>query len=235
MAVHSGRCPRGDRGQRCRPGSQLPPSASRTSVRRPSSGMPRLGNPWAMPSSGRTGGPRSAATGLAVRGWSRNSSKSPDSWSIPTSPAPSSSGSYRTETSARRANAGQIRFGTVDSFLIWRLTKGRIPCDRRHQRLSDPGFSTLAVRFGVIARSTISACRRRCCPRSETARASSGLPMPSGSVLRSRSRASRATSRRHWSAKGASRRDSPRAPTAPGCFLIANTGDQQDPAPRPGC
>lgn len=25
---------------------------------------------------------------------------------------------------ARRANAGQVRFGTVDSFLIWRLTKG---------------------------------------------------------------------------------------------------------------
>ena len=34
------------------------------------------------------------------------------------------------------AERGELAFGTVDSFLLWRLTGGAASCDRRHQRLA---------------------------------------------------------------------------------------------------
>lgn len=40
-----------------------------------------------------------------------------------------------------RAEKGQLAFGTIDCFLLWRLTAGKVACDRRNQRQPD-----LAVR-----------------------------------------------------------------------------------------
>ena len=32
-----------------------------------------------------------------------------------------------------KAQAGELAFGTIDSFLLWRLTGGKVACHRRHQ------------------------------------------------------------------------------------------------------
>ena len=46
------------------------------------------------------------------------------------------------------AEAGHLAFGTVDSFLLWRLTERRRSCDRRHQRLSDAAVRHPSRRLG---------------------------------------------------------------------------------------
>ena len=54
--------------------------------------------------------------------------------SIPISPPARSPGCSTTSTArARRREAGRLAFGTIDSFLLWRLTGGKRSCDRRHQ------------------------------------------------------------------------------------------------------
>ena len=96
-----------------------------------------------------------------------------------------------------RAERGELAFGTVDSFLLWRLTGGARSRDRCHQRLAHRCSTTstpvrwddeLCALFGVPARDAaarcaiappISAPTRRTC-----------------SAARSRSAASPATSRR---------------------------------------
>ncbi len=50
----------------------------------------------------------------------------PGSWSMPIFPGRrSSTCSTRTTACARARRAGEILFGTIDSFLVWRLTRGR--------------------------------------------------------------------------------------------------------------
>ena len=115
-----------------------------------------------------------------------------------------------------RAEAGEIAFGTIDSWLIHRLTGGRVhatdPTNASrtllydiHERRFDPELlKILGVPGGDAA---FGAPQRVGLRRDERPR---GPARPG-----SRSRASRATSRRRSSARAASRPAWPRTPTEP--------------------
>ena len=105
-----------------------------------------------------------------------------------------------------RAERGELAFGTVDSWLLWRLTGGRRARHRRHQRLAHAALRHPPRRLGRRAARRSSACRARCCRRCATARPTSATT-DAGPVRRRRSRsaASPATSRRRRSARPASR------------------------------
>ena len=66
------------------------------------------------------------------------------------------------------AEAGKLAFGTVDSWLLWQLTGGRVR-DRRHQRLAHAAVQHPHRRVGRRVAAFCSRCRRRCCPRCATA------------------------------------------------------------------
>ena len=67
----------------------------------------------------------------------RSSASAPASSSTRTSPAPSSRGSSTTSPArARRAEAGELAFGTVDSWLVWKLTSGATHVTDVTQRLA---------------------------------------------------------------------------------------------------
>ncbi len=117
---------------------------------------------------------------------------------------------------ARGPKRGELAFGTVDSWLIWKLTGGSVHVDRRVERQPHPALQHPPRRLGRRAAARFSTCRVRCCrevgPSSESATAT----RPSSGVGRaSRSPASPATSRPPSSARPASRRAWPRTPTAP--------------------
>ena len=55
----------------------------------------------------------------------------------PTSPGRRSSGSSTTSTApARRAENGELAFGTMDTWVLWNLTGGEQHVHRRHQRVA---------------------------------------------------------------------------------------------------
>jgi glycerol kinase len=65
---------------------------------------------------------------------------------------------------ARRAEAGKLAFGTIDSWLIWKLTGGKRACHRCHQRrahaaLQHPG-GALGRRYPDLLN-----IPEACCPR----------------------------------------------------------------------
>ena len=103
------------------------------------------------------------------------------------------------------AERGELAFGTIDSFLLWRLTGGTGACDRRDQRLAhdalrhpSPGLGRRAAapaRHPARAAARGQGLQRRC----------SAPRRPSCSARRCRSPASPATSRRRPSARPASR------------------------------
>ena len=64
------------------------------------------------------------------------------------------------EGRAGAAERGELAFGTVDSFLIWRLTGGTRPRHRRHQRLAHA-----ALRHPHAAAGTTNCSRSSTCPR----------------------------------------------------------------------
>ncbi len=104
-----------------------------------------------------------------------------------------------------RARRGELLFGTVDSYLIWKLTGGVGACHRRHQRGADAALQHPAGCLGPRDLRGCSTCRWRCCPRCATAPPSSAAPAPTSSAARSRSSASPATSRRRRWGRPASR------------------------------
>ena len=103
-----------------------PPLASPTSGRPPSSGTATAANAFTTPSSGRTGAPLNAAGGWPADGLADSVraktglvldpyfSSTKLAWLLDEVPG-----------LRRRAEAGELCFGTVDSFLLWRLTGGR--------------------------------------------------------------------------------------------------------------
>ena len=104
-----------------------PRSASPTSARRPSCGTARPGSPSTARSSGRTAAPPISAPAAKPTAMSRRRGQAPGWCSTPTSPAPRSPGCSTTCPGARaRAEAGELAFGTVDTWLVWRLTGGRV-------------------------------------------------------------------------------------------------------------
>ena len=80
-----------------------------------------------------------------------------------------------------RAERGELSFGTVDSWLLYKLTKGRVHADRVLERVAHA-----ALRHPRAVTGTSRCCAscdipRRCCPRCATRAASSARPIRSGS------------------------------------------------------
>ena len=102
------------------------------------------------------------------------------------------------------AGQGRLAFGTVDTFLLWRLTGGRLHVRTRAMRLGRCS-STFGAVLGTPSSRACSSCRSHCCRRCAIARPSSVRPRPRCSAGRSPSAASPATSRRRPSARAALR------------------------------
>ena len=102
------------------------------------------------------------------------------------------------------AEAGKLAFGTVDTYLLWHLTGGKV-----HATDATNASRTLLldIRTGAVGRGTARRCsafRPRCCPRCATAPAISAPRCRICSARRCASSASRATSRPRPSGRAAS-------------------------------
>ena len=76
----------------------------------------------------------------------------------------------------RRAERGELLAGTIDSFLIWRLTGGKRARHRCDQRLAHAASTTSSANDWDDELLAILACRARCCRRSRTAPPISASP-----------------------------------------------------------
>ena len=119
------------------PSATSPPSASPTSAKRPSSGTARRASRSTTPSSGRIAARR---RNLRRKSQDRGIEHAdleprPACCSIPIFPATKIAWILDNVAGAReQAEAGELAFGTIDSFLLWRLTGRHGPRDRRDQR-----------------------------------------------------------------------------------------------------
>jgi glycerol kinase len=147
--------------------------------------------------------PSSAKTGLVID---------------PTSRAPSCAGCSTTCPARARcaAERGELAFGTVDSWLLWKLTGGHVHAtdvsNASRTMLFDIRHTNLGRRAAGLLHIPDSAAARRCTRQQPCVRRDRAATC---SARRSRSRASRATSRPRCSARPASRPAWPRTPTAP--------------------
>ena len=78
----------------------------------------------------------------------------------------------------REPRRGELAFGTIDSFLLWRLTGGRV-----HATDATNASRTHAVQHpqpatGTTSCCACSACRARCCPRCSDCAADFGMTEP---------------------------------------------------------
>ena len=135
--------------------------------------------------------------------------------------------------SARRG--GELLFGTVDSWLIWKLTGGARPRHRRHQRRAHPALRHPRAAPGTPRSASCSTSRWRCCPRSATAPPTSARPAPTCSaapipILGVAGDQQAATVGQACFAPGMLK-----ATYGTGCFALLNTGDDAGAEPRTGC
>ena len=198
-------------------------SGSRTSARRRSSGSERSGRPVA---------PRDRLAGPAHRRalprrcppscCGRGQASSP----TPTSPRPSSNGCSR----ARTCRAGELAFGTVDSWLVWKLTGGRVHATDVTNAsrtmlldLDDPRLGCRAAR--AVRRRSGAAARGSSAPRSVVGEAEllgvdapdrGHRGRPAGGALRARLLRAAAQAK---------------ATYGTGSFVLANAGAERGPAP----
>ena len=93
------------------------------------------------------------------------------------------------------AERGELAFGTVDSFLIWRLTNRKEPRDRCDQRLAYAASEHPYRRLGRRTAGAVPTFPVRCCPMCVIVRPISASRRRSTSAFRRRYSASRATSR----------------------------------------
>ncbi len=92
----------------------------------------------------------------------KRSRRAPGFCSIPIFPPPRSPGSSTTWSGARAAaEAGKLAFGTINSFLLWRLTGGKIIRHRRDQCLAHAAARSEAREVGRRHASSLSRARRR--------------------------------------------------------------------------
>ena len=140
------------------------------------------------------------------RGAGRRASGRRPAWSsTPTSPAPRSSGFWTTSPArGRRPSRGRLRFGTIDAWLIWNLTGGRVHATD-YSNASRTMLFNIHTRRGTRRSWPNSASRGRCCPRPSPSSHVYGETASTGARRRpSPSPAWRATSRRRSSGRPAS-------------------------------
>ena len=117
------------------------------------------------------------------------------------------------EGAREAAQAGDLLFGTVDTWLIWNLTQGRVHAtDYTNARCSST--STRANGMGGCASCFRS--RKLCFPKCGLLRAISGERATTSCQVASRLRGLQATSRRHSSVSAALRQGKRNRPSAPG-------------------
>ena len=140
---------------------------------RPSSGIKTPAVRSTTPSSGSAAAPRDICDDSGRARAGRTTSGKPPAWySTPISRAPRSNGSWTTCEGAReRAERGELLFGTVDSWLIWKLTEGAVHVTDYTNasrtmlyNIQDLDWDETAARR---ARTFPRPCCRRCAARSE--------------------------------------------------------------------
>ena len=168
------------------------------------------------PSSGRTGARRTPARALKAEGHEPSrAAHRPAARPLFLGHQARLAARQRSRAARARAERGELAFGTVDSWLVWKLTRRRahvtdaINASRTLLSTSRPatGTTTLLDLLGIPR-----AVLPRVVPSSMPAGTAASRCSPAST---SRSPASRATSRRRCSARPASRRAWPRTPTAP--------------------
>ena len=158
---------RGARARATRRPATSPRSASRTSARRRCCGIAARAARSRRPSSGRTGAPPSIASACSATASKPRSRGAPACCSTRISRAPSSRGCSSNVPGARaRAEAGELAFGTVDSWLVWKLTRRRDATSPTSRTRAARCCSTSRPVAGTTSCSTCCASRARCCRRS---------------------------------------------------------------------
>ena len=132
--------------------------------------------------------------------------------------------------------SGRVAVGTVDSYLVARMTRGL-----HHVTDASNASRTLLfdIRRGRVVRRAVraaSGCPSTRCPRSCRRTASSGVPTRRrSSASTCPSPGSPATSRRRCSGRPASRPARRKCTYGTGSFVLVNTGDGRRCAPRRAC
>ena len=150
------------------------PSGSPTSARRPSSGTARPARRSRRPLSGSAAGARPICqrlkqaglepivrerTGLLIDAYF---SATKIAWLLENVPG-----------ARERAEAGELAFGTVDTWLLWKLTGGAVHVDRRDERLADDALQHPRATLGRHPAGGDRRTDERCCRRSGRRAASS--------------------------------------------------------------
>ena len=219
------RLPRRHRAGGRRPGRASPPSASPTSARRRWSGTARPASRSAAPSSGRTAAPAGSAPSCKRAGHEAMVTAKTGLLLDPYFSGTKLKWLLDAHDGARaRAREGRLLFGTVDTWLIWKLTGGAV-----HATDATNAARTLLynIREG---RWDADICALLDIPMEmlpEVARLGGGLrrsPAPTSSARRCGSWAWPATSRRRRSGRPASPRGCSRRPTAPAASPCSTPG-----------
>ena len=156
-----------------------PRSASPISARPRSSGTARPASRSTTRSSGRTGAPPMPAQRCRRPATKPMVTARPGCCSIRISRPPRSPGCSTTcRARATAAERGELAFGTVDTFLIWRLTGGKVHATDATNAARTLLFDIDTRRLGRRAAASCSACRARCCRRCATAPTISARPSP---------------------------------------------------------
>ena len=121
-----------------------------------------------------------------------------------------------------RAKAGELAFGTVDSWLVWNLTGGKV-------HVTDASNASRTMLFNIhdgrLGRRAAEDLRRAALDAAGGALVERSLRRDRRcSARRSRSPASRATSRRRCSARPARKPGMAKNTYGTGCFMLMNTG-----------
>ncbi len=148
----------------------------------------------------------------------RTSSASAPAWSSTRiSRAPRSAGSSTTcRARARRPNAGELAFGTIDTWLVWKLTGGATHVTDVTNASRTMLFNIHTLQWDDDLLTLLRRAARACCPRSAVVERGLRQRLDDARRRRTcRSPGSPATSRRRSSARCACRQASRRTPTAP--------------------
>ena len=216
-------CPRS-----ARPPRISRPSASPTRERPPLSGTRIQGSRSIMPSSGSAAGPPNTATSLKDKGTYGAVPREDGACASTLISQPRSSNGFWTtcEGVRERAESGELLFGTVDTWLIWKLTKGSVHVTDYSNASRTMLFNIQTLewdeeilaelkysRMHAAGGQALQLCLRR-----------------GGSVLPRRPdphrQGRRATSRRRCSGRPAFRPGEAKNTYGTGCFLLMNTGEK---------